>query len=204
MKYIRKKINEGFENPFNYDIQQKYQENNPTDSQNDFDEFGNIVDLSKRVKIRDIKLWNSNVRGKIVYDIDKKKMIAGRSFERGDIIEVCPYIELSDKDMYSENIRDASFTLNSSSRKFALPLGYALCYRNSMEVPRGLSDNISYNIDETNNTITFTATKRIRPGEELILFADDSDFQNELLPGQFKYDADDIDVIYSVKNYQMI
>lgn len=194
MKFIHKKINEGFENPFDSTA--------PSDLKY-INDFGEELNVNNRVKIGGVKLWNTNTRGKIEYDPRKKRMISGKHFAKDDIVEICPYIELAGNDMYSKNIRDTVFTINPETGIYALPLGYALCYRNSMEVPGSDNGNILYEVDENDKTIRFIASKKIRPGEELIIFADDSDFQNEIKPGQFKYDTDS-NAIYSVKNFKIV
>ena len=196
MKFIRKKINEGFENPF---------EDTVTDTLSSKDD--SVVNdplfspAENKVSINNVSLWNKNTTNKTVYR--NNKMYAGQYFCAGDIVEVSPEKILTDKDMYSENIRESSFTIDKGKGIYALPLGYALCYRNSMEVPHLDAGNISYDFDTDNNTITFTAIRDIRKNEELVIDATEDDFANEIQPGQFQY-KEGPDPIYSTKNIKIV
>ena len=194
MKFIYRNMNEGFENPF---------EDSVTDTLSSKDDSFIINDpLSSergnpRVFISGVKLWNPNTKNKVVYK--NNRMYAGQYFCKGDIVEVSPVKILTDKDMYSENIRESSFVVDKGKGIYALPLGYALCYRNSMEIPRLDSGNIEYSFDDEVNEITFTAIKNINKGEELVIDATEDDFANEIQPGQFQYKQGP-DPIYSTKN----
>ena len=196
MKFIRKKINEGFENPF---------EDTVTDTLSSKDD-SIIKDplfspTAAKVSIGNVSLWNKNVSNKVVYA--NNRMYAGKYFCEGDVVEVSPVKILFDKDMYSENIRESSFVVDKGKGIYALPLGYALCYRNSVEIPHSNGGNLEYSFDMDNNTITFTATRDIRKGEELVLSATDDDFANEIQPGQFQYHQGP-DPIYSTKNVKIV
>ena len=198
MKFIRKKINEGFENPF---------EDTVIDTLSSTDDQAIVTDplemgpRKTKISISGVKLWNTNTANKIVYK--NKKMYAGQYFCVGDIVEVSPVKILTDKDMYSENIRESSFIIDKGKGIYALPLGYALCYRNSMEIPYLSEGNISYDFNLDTNEITFTAIKDIRKGEELVIDATEDDFANEIQPGQFQYKQGP-DPIYSTKNIKIV
>lgn len=202
MKFIHKKINEGFENPFDnmdtINVANIKVTGKPLVIDNIYD---NKHVSGKDVTISKVKLWNNNTKNKVIYDPKRKRMIAGQYFSTDDIVEECPYIELGEQDMYSENIRDASFTIDPKTRRYALPLGFALCYRNSVEVPASNGGNIDYFVDEDNRTIIFRALKNIKKGNELIISAEDSDFVNEIKPGQFEYKPGP-DAVYSIKKYR--
>ena len=196
MKFIRKKINEGFENPF---------EDTVTDTLSSKDD-SIIKDplfspTATKISIGNVSLWNKNVSNKVVYA--NNRMYAGKYFCEGDVVEVSPVKILSDKDMYSENIRESSFIVDKGKGIYALPLGYALCYRNSVEIPHSNGGNLEYSFDMDNNTIIFTATRDIRKGEELVITATDDDFANEIQPGQFQYQQGP-DPIYSTKNFKIV
>ena len=64
-----------------------------------------------KVSIGNVSLWNKNVSNKVVYA--NNRMYAGKYFCEGDVVEVSPVKILSDKDMYSENIRESSFGISS-------------------------------------------------------------------------------------------
>lgn len=198
MKFIRKKINEGFENPF---------EDSVVDTLSSVDNQDIITDpifsdhKKKGTSIVGVKLWNTNTPNKIIYKNDR--VLAGQYFCKGDIIEVAPVKILTDKDMYSENIRESSFTVDKGRGIYALPLGLALCYRNSMEIPCLDEGNITYDFNLDTNEITFTAIKNIRKGEELVIDATEEDFANEIQPEQFQY-KEGPDPIYSTRNIKII
>lgn len=201
MKFVRKKLNEGFENPFN-NVDIDATDIKVVGKPLVIDDFGSKITSDDKVKISNVKLWNRNTKNKVIYDPAGKRMIAGQYFSPDDIVEECPYIELGEKDMYSENIRAASFTVDYETRRYALPLGFALCYRNSVEVPSSAGGNIEYIVDEDRNMIVFKALKNIKKGNELVISAEDSDFVNEIKPGQFEYKAGP-EAVYSIKDYRI-
>ena len=196
MKFIRKKINEGFENPFEDTVTDTLSSNDDSIIKDPL-----FSPTATKVSIGNVSLWNKNVSNKVVYA--NNRMYAGKYFCEGDVVEVSPVKILSDKDMYSENIRESSFIVDKGKGIYALPLGYALCYRNSVEIPHSNGGNLEYNFDMDNNTITFTATRDIRKGEELVITATDDDFANEIQPGQFQYQQGP-DPIYSTKNIKIV
>lgn len=198
MKFIRKKINEGFENPFEDTVVDTL---SSTDNQDIITDPLSMGPRKTKVAISGVKLWNTNTANKTIYK--NNRMYAGQYFCAGDVVEVSPVKILTDKDMYSENIRESSFTVDKGKGIYALPLGYALCYRNSMEIPHLSEGNLSYDFNLDTNEITFTAIKDIRKGEELVIDATEDDFANEIQPGQFQYKQGP-DPIYSTKNIILI
>ena len=134
----------------------KYNKLNEASFTNPFDEEGGYspsserdyisAELNKTPKVNSISkvgLWNTNVKNKIAYKNDR--IYANNYFCAGDIVEECPVKLMSEKDLYSETIRDCVFPIDTNKGIYALPLGYAICYRNSME--SGLPGNIEYNFD---------------------------------------------------------
>jgi len=202
MKFIRKKINEGFVNPFEDSVTDTLSSTaiQNADVVSDPLYSGGNKD---NVKIDNVKLWNTNTSNKVVYKSSPERMCAGQYFCIGDIVETCPVRLLSDEDMYSKNIRNCCFTIDKGKGVYALPLGYALCYRNSMQLPNSNGGNIEYEFDSDNNEIIFTAIRNIRKGEELVISATEDDFANEIQPGQFQYKQGP-DPIYSTKNIILI
>lgn len=199
MKFIRKKINEGFENPFEDSVVDTL---SSVDNQDDIITDPIFSDRKKKsTSIVGVKLWNTNTQNKIIYK--NGRVLAGQYFCEGDIIEVAPVKILTNTDMYSENIRESSFTIDKGKGIYALPLGLALCYRNSMEIPYLDEGNITYDFNLDTNEITFTAIKNIRKGEELVIDATEEDFANEIQPGQFQY-REGPDPIYSTRNIKII
>lgn len=187
----------GFYNPFD-DIDP---EDNNELSSSDRIEYEDLnIEKTNPLEISRIKLWNPNTTNKVVYK--NNRMYAGKYFCKDDVIEESPIKIMTSKDLYSENIRNNVFPIDEGKGIYALPLGYAICYRNSKEAPQGVG-NIYYEFDEDNSIIKFYALKNIKKGEELIIQADENDFGNEVKPNQFKYEQGP-DPIYTTKNYRFI
>ena len=193
--YIRKKkhtkLNEaGFTNPFDIDYQGPATEED--------DPVFNALTKSN-VSINGVSLWNTNTKNKMSYK--NGKMYSNKHFCVGDIIEESPVKLMDEKALYSETIRDTVFPIDTAKGIYGLPLGYAVCYRNSKEAP--VEGNISYEYDEDRNMIVFKAIKTIRPGNELVIDADDADFSNELKPDQFRYQQG-VEPIYRTKAIKLV
>lgn len=205
VKYIRKHNNKmekhsnpvlnetGFENPFD-DSTGGLSLIDDAD-----DPLFNALGTHKGVDISNISVWNTNVGNKIV--CRNNHVYANKFFCKGDIIEESPIKPMSSKDLYSKNIRDCVFPLDPEKDLYGLPLGYAVCYRNSKDTPS--EPNVKYYYDEDNNTLVFTATKPIKRGMELIIDASDDDFANELNASQFNYEPG-LEPIYTTKNYKIV
>ena len=184
----------GFENPFD-DI-----DDTSTDIAVDIDDpINKYIGKNKGVSISKIGLWNSNVSNKIL--CRNNRVYANKYFCKGDVVEECPIKLMSKKDLYSDNIRDCVFPLDDSGNLYGLPLGYAVCYRNSKDAP--VPANVTYYYDESSNMLVFTATSNIKKGCELVIDADDDDFANELHPSQFNYEPG-YEPIYKTKDYRII
>lgn len=149
--------------------------------------------------IYSVNLWNPNTKTKIIYRNDR--VFANQYFCAGDTVEECPVKLMEEKDLYSETIRACVFPIDLKKGIYALPLGYGVCYRNSVD--SGIKGNIDYDFFEDSNTLVFTALSNIKKGTELIIKADEKDFANVIKPGQFKYDQD-VDTIYRVKDYKFV
>ena len=188
----------GFTNPFDDDV-------DDVKSITDVDVDGDLSDpiykkyQSSKLPIKGVKLWNKNTPNKIIYK--NNRMYAGQYFEPGDTVEMAPIKIMHDKDMYSESIREFSFTIDKGKGIYALPLGYSVCYRNSKD--SGIPGNIDYDFDIECMSIKFYAIKRIKKGAELIIDATDEDFGNEIKPGQFQYDQG-VEPIYTTSNIKIV
>ena len=152
-----------------------------------------------KIPIKGVKLWNTNTPNKVIFKDDR--MYAGQYFEQGDTVEIAPIKLMTDKDMYSDSIRDVAFTVDKGKGLYALPLGYAVCYRNSKD--SGIPGNIGYEFDFDSRSIKFYALSRIKKGAELIIDAAEEDFGNEIKPGQFQYQQGP-EPIYSVSNIKIV
>lgn len=145
----------------------------------------NCTDTKEKPRKTDIKrisLWNRETPAKAMYD--DGKMFAGGYFMPGDIIERCPIKYMYEDDLYSKNIRDNVFPIDTERGLYAFPLGNALCYRNSNEAD--VPGNMTYEFDDDSDCLIFTASRKIRRGDELILCVSDKDYINELKPHQLK------------------
>lgn len=186
------KLQEGFYNPFDED---DYVTTSSNKSQKQY------IEETPEIKVSKVKLWNSNVTDKIYFD--KGKMRAGKFYGKGDTIEVCPVRLIHDDDLYSRNVRDMAFVIDSEKHIYAIPFGYASYYRNSKDVP--IEANADYElIPSENPTIRIFATSNIRKNNEIVLFATDDDFENEIRPGQFNYEPHKAEPYLSIKNFKII
>lgn len=187
------KLNESFFNPFDGD-----------DDGEDV-KREEIVDKRSRqegINIEKVRLWKKNRKDKIL--LSKGKVVSGRFYERGDVIETCPVKILGGDELYGRAIRDMVFELDPKRNLYGLPFGFANFYRNSFEC--GLDGNAEYSFDENSENgpvIDIIATKTIRRGEEIILCSDESDFYNEVKGSQFKYPQGP-DAFYSIKKFTIV
>jgi hypothetical protein len=184
-------VKEGFYNPFDEvddnDIDTRYEE---------------IVDIDpdKDMKISKVRLWNNNTDNKIIYK--GGRMIAGQFFGKGDHIETCPVRLIYEKDLYSENIREFAFTIDKSKGIYAIPFGYASFYRDSKTCNIEPNADYEYVDDPSGSYINIYAINNIKKGHEIVLISDESDFANEVKPGQFEYDMGEVP-FRSVKNVRI-
>ena len=184
-------VKEGFYNPFDEvddnDIDTRYEE---------------IVDIDpdKDMKISKVRLWNNNTDNKIIYK--GGRMIAGQFFGKGDQIEMCPVRLIYEKDLYSENIREFAFTIDKSKGIYAIPFGYASFYRDSKTCNIEPNADYEYVDDPSGSYINIYAINNIKKGHEIVLISDESDFANEVKPGQFEYDMNEVP-FRSVKNIRI-
>ena len=197
--YIRKRKNQineaGFTNPFD-DVDTKYSLSPSEEDLND-PVYNHLKKNS--VSITGVSLWNTNAKNKFKYE--RGKMFAAKHFIAGDIIEESPIKLMGEKDLYSEAIRNIVFPIDPEHGVYALPLGYANCYRNSKEAP--VPGNITYEYDDKREMLVFSAIISIKPGQELVLDVDDSDFANEIHPGQFEY-KQGYEPVYNIKNIKLV
>ena len=183
------KLYEGFYNPFD-------------DEDDEHIKIGPVVDAdTDKIKISKVKLWNRDVTDKIIFD--KGRIRAGQFFGKGDTIEVAPVRLIKNDDLYSRNIRDIAFTIDSDKNIYAIPFGYASYYRNSKDT--GIEPNADYELIPSDTpTIRIYATSNIRKGNEIILISDDIDFENEIRPDQFNYEPNKTEPYLSIKNFKIV
>ncbi|MEK7572139.1 MAG: SET domain-containing protein [Patescibacteria group bacterium] len=91
-------------------------------------------------------------------------VFARRLIKKGEIIEVCPFIALPSDEMEmlgSSHLVTYIFFYGKDKEKLLLTLGYGSIYNHSYE------PNASYQINEVEQTITFTATRGIAAHDEI-------------------------------------
>ena len=185
------RILEGFFNPFDDDIivepavtpSEKHSEEKDTDD----------------VKIRKVRVWKPVDRSNVVFH--KGKVIAGKTFYPGDLIETCPVRLITGLEMYSEKIREFAFDVDPENGIYAIPFGLASYYRDSKGF--NLKGNAGYEYEQMKGcqpVIKIVATRMIRKGSEVVLESDADEFENEVKAGQFDYSTPYV----SVKNVRII
>ena len=146
-----------------------------------------IVNKRKDVEVKRVRLWNRETKDKIVLDRTPgaKKMFAGQYFDKGDIIERCP-CTLINKGLYTETaLEDLAFMVDNKT--CVIPLGYANCYRNSIDSREPYNADYIFDPNRGEPYINIFAVKKIKKGDEIVLKADESDFENVIKKGQFDY-----------------
>jgi SET domain-containing protein len=87
-------------------------------------------------------------------------VFARRDYEPGEIVEVCPTVQVADADI-TGGLRDYVFSA-VKERDVVLALGYGMLYNHSAD------PNLEYDQDDP-GTITFLALRPIRRGDELTI-----------------------------------
>jgi hypothetical protein len=90
-------------------------------------------------------------------------VLAGRLFDEGDLVEICPVIELSVEDFSSLNATVmGNYTFDwPPDNGGAVLMGYGMLYNHSDD------PNMRLGRDHENRLARFYATRRIEMGEEL-------------------------------------
>jgi len=91
-------------------------------------------------------------------------VFATRSIKKGEIIEVCPFIDIPDHDL--ENLSQSmlityTFFYGEKKEKLLIALGFGSLYNHSY------SPNAKYSINEADQTIRFIAKKTICKDSEI-------------------------------------
>jgi SET domain-containing protein len=88
-------------------------------------------------------------------------VFATRGFAKGDRVEVCPTLELPDADVTGE-LSDYVYQSNEDDDTVLLLFGFGMLYNHSSR------PNLEY-VQSSANTMTFLATRKIKPGDELTI-----------------------------------
>lgn len=139
--------NESFENPFDTKVRD-------TRPKHIKDTGGTLV---KRART-----FNA-ARLEVTKKLGKYRVSARSQFARGEIVEVCPVLQLGSEVTAIDALRDVVFELNRSRDAWALVLGYGSLYGHSDE------PNMQYAYDKKNKQMIFTAVRNVQLGEELTI-----------------------------------
>lgn len=93
-------------------------------------------------------------------------VFTSKEIKKGDIIEICPIIELSKKDHYmliDNLLENYTFVWNTQKKSAAIVLGYGSLYNHSKNY------NATYIKKIKENVMLFKATKTIAANEEITI-----------------------------------
>ena len=90
-------------------------------------------------------------------------MLGKTQFAKGEIVEVCPVIMVSDLAKTIDILKDIIFELDKAKQQWGLVLGYGSLYRHSQ------APNLDYGYNPKNKQMYFTTNRFIKLGEELTI-----------------------------------
>ena len=109
------------------------------------------------------KIKIQNVKGK------GRGVFATQDIKKDEIIEYCPVIFLSDKEIEfldnSSDILKFYYLFQYAIEKHCIMLGYRSIYNHNKENPNA---DIDYDTEDPKNFLIFTAIKDIKAGEEIV------------------------------------
>jgi hypothetical protein len=146
-EYVR--LNEDFYNPFEEEKKKKQKSVHIADSGGSFEKRKEHFNLA-RVE------WTKRPGGDYT-------VIAKTQFARGEIIEICPMIILSDISKTVDRLKEIVFEIDKKKGEYALVLGYGSLYRHSPE------SNVDYAYNKRQRHMFFIANRTIQAREELTI-----------------------------------
>lgn len=117
---------------------------------------------------RKIYISNSEIHGLGIFALEK--------INEGEVIEVCPVIDMGLKRESSHILIDYRFNWPqgiSEWEKQVIPTGYGMLYNHSD------NPNALWRSDLVNNTFEFYAVKEINPTEEILIYYGDVNYWND-------------------------
>lgn len=93
-------------------------------------------------------------------------VFTSKLLKKGDIIEICPVIEISKKDHYmliGNKLENYTFEWNNSKKSAALVLGFGSLYNHSKNANAEYTKNVQQGI------MVFKAKKTIKPSHEITI-----------------------------------
>ena len=149
-EFSKKEVSEDFFNPFEED--EKFAEKKPQ----------HMVDYGGAFKQRK-EAFNL---GRVEYSRrpgGDYTILGKTQFAKGEIVEVCPVIMVSDLAKTIDKLKDIIFELNKDKTRWGLVLGYGSLYRHSDK------PNLDYGYNPKNKQMYFTTNRFIKLGEELTI-----------------------------------
>ena len=111
--------------------------------------------LSYRIGIESCKKKLIEVRPSKIHN---KGVFANYNIKKGDLIEIAPYIVITDKNGVNEYVY-----LYTKTNTFCLVFGYGSVYNHSA------NNNVDFYVDNENNNFEYYANRDIKKGEELFV-----------------------------------
>lgn len=99
-------------------------------------------------------------------NIGGRGVFTGEVVEAGALIEICPVIVLSEKELpiiHGTALHDYYFLWGEDQKRCAIALGYGSLYNHSYQ------PNAKYLLDYDHQTIDFYAIEKIEPGREILV-----------------------------------
>ena len=131
-----------------------------------------MLTVARRLRVPVVRVRIPAVRQKIMHNIEWRKIkgkgrgvFALKDFEKGEMIEECPVILLSDKEvaLCEQTILDDYVYAWKSDEDGAIALGYGSLYNHSPK------PNVEYDLMYKDKTIVYKAIESIKNGEEILL-----------------------------------
>lgn len=117
---------------------------------------GGILQKTKILTVSTKVGYAANTQG-------KTSVFANTDISAGDVIEIVPYLSISQTCMTDKEIADHAFTINQDSKKYAIGLGLASLYQHNDK------PNAEFHINEDREEIRFTAKEDIKKSEEITI-----------------------------------
>ena len=146
-EYIR--LNEDFHNPFDIEDDKLREPKHIADA-------GGFIKPRKETFNLGRVEWSKRPGGDYT-------VIAKTQFARGEIVEICPLIILSDIAKTVERLKDIVFEIDKKKGEYGLILGYGSLYRHSDE------PNVDYAYNKRQRHMFFIANRTIKAHEELTI-----------------------------------
>jgi len=143
------KINEDFYNPFDQ------KDDKPQEPKHIADKGGLFKQRKETFNLGRVE-WSKRPGGDYT-------ILAKTQFARGEIVEICPLIILSDIAKTVDRLKDLVFEIDKKKGEYGLVLGYGSLYRHSDK------PNVDYAYNKRQRHMFFIANRTIKAYEELTI-----------------------------------